>query len=159
MKKKSLIYFMIIGVLIIILCFFAIKYYSVNEKLNENKTIYCVMEDLNNEGKMELYYDFKDNHVYRYSIISTYKMTDDFKIDVARDLANKSNEKYKGIIQNVWTDGKIRVSSEIYNLDIMTEEDYNSDAGIFVKELKNKTRKQIIESITPMGESKIFECN
>ncbi|MBQ7140925.1 MAG: hypothetical protein IJO32_05420 [Bacilli bacterium] len=159
MKNKNMLFIVVILVLIIVAGFFGIKDYNLTNELKENKTIYCVMEDSSNNGKMELYYDFKDNHVYRYSVISTYKMTDDFKIDVAKELANKSNEKYKGIIQKVWTDGNVRISSEIYNLDIMTEADFNSETGLLVKDLKSKTRQQIIDSINPMGENGTFKCN
>lgn len=71
-------------------------------------------------------------------------MTDDYKIDTAKELAIKSNEKYKGIIQDVWTDGKVRVSTEIYNLDIMNDEDFNSDAGLLVKDLKVKQDNKLL---------------
>lgn len=159
MKNKCVVFIVVIVLLVLVLSVLGVKYYSVRNELKDNKTIYCVMEDPSNDGKMELFYDFKDNQVYRYSIVSTYKMTDDYKIDVAKELATKSNEKYKGIIQNVWTDGKVRVSTEIYNLDIMNDEDFNSDAGLLVKDLKSKTRQQIIESINPIGENGSYKCN
>lgn len=159
MKNKCVVFIVVIVLLVLVLSILGVKYYSVRNELKDNKTIYCVMEDPSNDGKMELFYDFKDNQVYRYSIVSTYKMTDDYKIDTAKELAIKSNEKYKGIIQDVWTDGKVRVSTEIYNLDIMNDEDFNSDAGLLVKDLKSKTRQQIIDSINPIGENGTYKCN
>ena len=159
MKNKYVIFIVAIILLIIGMTILGFKYHNTSSELKNNKMIYCVMEDPSNDGKMELYYDFKDNHVYRYTMVSTYKMTNDFRIDLARESANKSNEKYKGIIQNIWTDGNVRVSTEIYNLDIMTEDELNSDAGFLVKDLKTKTRDEIIDSIKPMGESGTFKCN
>lgn len=156
MKNKFMIF---IVLLVLGICILSIKYYNAKRELKENKMIYCVMDDPINAGKMELYYDFKDGHAYKYTVVSSYKMTNDFNIESAKSLISKSNETYKGIVQSFWTDNNIRITTEVYYLDLMTEEDYNSTLGKMVKGLKEKSRQEIIDSIIPIGENATFKCN
>ena len=159
MKNKYLVFVVVIVLLVIGVGVLGVKYYNTNSALKNNTTLYCVMEDQVNDGKMEFYYDFKDNHVYRYMIVSSYKMTDNFNVELAKALITKNNEAYKGIVQSFWTDNNTRLTTEVYYLDLMTEEDYSSQLGNLVKDLKDKSRQEIIDSIVPMSDGDTFKCN
>jgi len=51
------------------------------------------------------------------------------------------------------------MTTEIYNLDLLTENEFKEITGMSIKDIKSKTRKEIIESIIPMGEDGSFKCN
>ena len=123
------------------------------------KSIYCVMEDATKENKMEIYYDFKDGEVYRYSIVNTNKLTDNINVDAYKEMIQKSNDKYKGATSKFWKDDNTYMTTEIYNLDLLTENEFKEITGMSLKDIKSKTRKDIIESIIPMGEDGSFKCN
>ena len=48
---------------------------------------------------------------------------------------------------------------ETYDLELLTEEEFKEITGMSLKELKSKTRQQIIDSIIPMSNGGSFKCN
>lgn len=125
----------------------------------DESSIYCVMEDTKQENKMEIYYDFKDGKVYRYSIVNTNKLTENINVEAYKEMMEKSNNKYKGATSKFWNDNNTYMTTEIFNLDLLTENEFKEITGMSLKELKSKTRKEIIKSITPMGNGGSFKCN
>lgn len=152
MKTKKWGSFIILGVVIILIC--SIFFLTKNES-----SIYCVMEDAAQENKMEIYYDFKDGEVYRYSIVNTNKLTESINIDAYKETFLNSNNKYKGAISKFWNDNRTYMTTEIFNLDLLTEQEFKEITGMSLKELKSKTRKEIIKSIIPMSDGGSFKCN
>ena len=51
------------------------------------------------------------------------------------------------------------MTTEIFNLDLLTEQEFKEITGMSLKELKSKTRKEIIKSIVTMSDGVIFKCN
>jgi len=152
MKNKKWGGIIILGVVVILIgtIFFLTK--------NES-SIYCVMEDASQENKMEIYYDFKDGEVYRYSIVNTNKLTENINVDAYKEAFLNSNNKYKGATSKFWNDNNTYMTTEIFNLDSLTEEEFKEITGMSLKELKSKSRKEIINSITPMSDGGSFKCN
>lgn len=113
----------------------------------------------NENNKMEIYFDFKDSRAYRYSIISTNKYDDSINIETYKENINKFNNKYKGTVQKIWIDNNTYTTTEIYNLDLLTEKEFKEITGISLKELKTKTRQEIIDSFFPITSGGNFKCN
>jgi hypothetical protein len=154
LKKESLI---VIGILIVIVIGLGIRLYFVNKELQNNKTIYCVMED--SESKLEIYYDFKDSKVYRYTVISTNGYSSDINIDAYADNMSATNLKYKGVTNKVWYDGNEFVTTEIYDLNTITEDEFKEMTGMSKTELQKKSRSEIIDSYLPIVNSDAsFKC-
>ena len=147
-------------ILVVIILILGIKTYTLNETAKNNESIYCLMEDKIQQTKMEMYFDFKDNQVYRYTVISTNPYTENINITNYETLLNNANKKYEGITSKVWTDNKKVVTTEISNLDLLSEAEFKELTGMSKKELQSKNRDEIIESIIPFTseESTIFEC-
>lgn len=158
MRNNKILY-LIIFLLIVILTFLLIKTLFVNRKLRDNSSIYCVMEDSLGENKMEIYYDFIDGEVYKFSIINTNKMTENVNVDAYKDSMKKLNDKYKGATGKFWTDNNIYITTEIYDLTLLSEYEFKEITSMSKKELKTKTRQDIIDSIIPMGSDGIYKCN
>ncbi len=157
--KKNKIFIIIILILTFIIVALGIKVYTLNETSKNNETLYCVMEDKKQQSKMEMYFDFKDNQVYRYTVISTNPYKESINISNYEKIISNTNKKYEGAISKVWTDNKKVVTTEISNLDILSETEFKELTGISKKELQSKNRDEIIESIIPFGEeSTKFEC-
>ena len=137
--KKNKLFIIIIFILAVIILILGIKTYTLNKTAKNNESIYCVMEDKTQQTKKEMYFDFKDNQIYRYTVIST----------------NPYTEKSK-----VWTDNKKVVTTEISNLDLLSETEFKELTGMSKKEFQSKNRDEIIESIIPFTseENTIFEC-
>ncbi len=156
--KKTKIFIIIIFILVIILCLLSFKILSINKELNNSKSIYCVMKD-NSSNKMEIYFDFKNGAVYRYSIINTNKYDKNIKVETYKEIFERFNNKYKGAIQKFWTDNNIYITTEIYDLELLTENEFKEITGMSIKNLKSRTRQQIIDSMIPMGDGGSFKCN
>lgn len=157
--KKNKIFIIIILILTFIIVALGIKVYTLNETSKNNETLYCVMEDKKQQSKMEIYFDFKDNQVYRYTVISTNPYKESINISNYEKIISNTNKKYEGAISKVWTDNKKVVTTEISNLDILSATEFKELTGISKKELQSKNRDEIIESIIPFGEeSTKFEC-
>ena len=72
----------------------------------------------------------------------------------------KNNNKYKGATSKFWTDNNIYMTTEIYNLDLLSEQECKELTTFSKKDLKSKTRKEIIDSFIPMiNDSETFKCN
>ena len=158
MKNKK-IYFLCFCLLFLGIIILGIKVFLLKEQLKNNSTIYCVMEDEKKENKMELYFDYKDGKIYKYSIINTNKMTDNINIDAYKQKMEDNNQKYKGATGKFWTDSNIYVTSEIYNLDLLSEKEWKELTMFSKKDLQTKTRQEIIDSILPVTKGKTFHCN
>lgn len=158
MKNKK-VFFIIILVLIVLVILLGILFVRAERELKNNTMIHCVMENNSKENKMELYFDFKDGQVYRYSIVNTNKLTDNINIDAYKQMLSNSNNKYKGATGKFWTDNNIYVTTEIYDLDLLSEEEFKEITAMSKKELKSKTRNEIIDSMIPMGNDGSFKCN
>lgn len=117
--KKDKIFIIIILILTFIIVALGIKVYTLNETSKNNETLYCVMEDKKQQSKMEMYFDFKDNQVYRYTVISTNPYKESINISNYEKIISNTNKKYEGAIAKVWTDNKKVVTTEIFNLDIL----------------------------------------
>ena len=158
MKKKSFL-ICIIG-LILIVVGLGIGLFITNKELKNSQTIYCVMEDNAQQTKMEMYFDFKKKQVYRYTIISTNPYNDNINIDNYKSFMDNSNKKYKGATSKVWYDNENVMTTEIYDLGLLSEKEFKEITGMSKKELQTKSRDEIIESIIPMGDSSSssFKC-
>lgn len=158
--KKNRLFIIIILILAVIVVALGIKTYTLNETAKNNETIYCVMEDKTQQTKMEMYFDFKDNQVYRYTVISTNPYTENTNITNYETFMSNANKKYEGATSKVWTDNKKVVTTEISNLDLLSEAEFKELTGMSKKELQSKNRDEIIESIIPYvtDESTNFEC-
>ncbi len=158
MKNKKIL-FSIIFILLVVVILLGVMFWLTNQKLKNNSSIYCVMEDNLKENRMEIYYDFKDGQVYRYSIVNTNKLTENINIEAYKEMILNSNNKYKGFTGKFWTDNNVYMTTEIYDLDLLSENEFKELTGISLKELKTKTRQEIIDSIIPMGDIGNFKCN
>lgn len=107
----------------------------------------------------KIYYDFIDGEVYKFSIINTNKMTENVNVDAYRESMKKLNDKYKGATGKFWNDNNIYITTEIYNLNLLSEEEFKEITFMSKKDLKSKTRQDIIDSIIPMGNGGNYICN
>ena len=157
--KKNILLVCIAG-LILIVVGLGIGLFITNKELKNSQTIYCVMEDNAQQTKMEMYFDFKKKQVYRYTIISTNPYNENVNIDNYETFMNNSNKKYKGATSKVWYDNEKFMTTEIYDLSLLSEDEFKEITGMSKKELQNKSRSEIIESIVPMGGSSnsSFKC-
>ena len=73
---------------------------------------------------------------------------------------DNSNKKYKGATSKVWYDNENVMTTEIYDLGLLSEKEFKEITGMSKKELQTKSRDEIIESIIPMGDSSSssFKC-
>ena len=158
MKKKKIIHIIVIifGISIALFC---LMFLLINQNLKNNSSIYCIMEDDSKENKMEIYYDFKDGQVYRYSIVNTNKLTNKINIEAYKEMIQNTNNQYKGSTGKFWNDNNVYMTIETYDLELLTEEEFKEITGMSLKELKSKTRQQIIDSIIPMSNGGSFKCN
>jgi hypothetical protein len=156
MKKKN-ITLIVVVILIAIVIGMGIRLYFINKELQNNKTIYCVTED--SESKLEIYYDFKNGKVYRYSVINTQPYSEDLNIDSYSNVANSSNLKYKGVTNKIWYDSNEFITTEIYDFNLLTEEEFKEITGMSKTELQEMSRSEIIDSYIPMINSNAsFKC-
>jgi uncharacterized protein YkuJ len=145
MTKKN-ITLIVVVILIAIVIGMGIRLYFINRELQNNKTIYCITED--SESKLEIYYDFKNGKVYRYSVIDAYSNN-----------ANSSNLKYKGVTNKIWYDSNEFIATEIYDLNLLTEEEFKEITGMSKTKLQEMSRSEIIDSYIPMINSNAsFKC-
>lgn len=159
MKNKV---FILAFSLLLVICsasFFAYKSSIAATKSKEYESIHCVLGDKEGIEKMELYYDFNDNKVYRFSIVSTNALTDSIDIEKYEKAVTNTNAKYAGYSGKVWHDDEKMINLETYYVDLFSEEQFNEILMMSKKELQSKNRKEIIESITPMGDNANFSCN
>lgn len=77
MKKWALV---VLVVLVSVGVFLAVRGSIAESKVEDYETLRCVMEDEDGIGKMEMYFDFNQKKVYRYSIISTNALNDRINI-------------------------------------------------------------------------------
>ena len=69
---------------------------------------------------------------------------------------------FKILIENTgkfWTNDKYYVTTEIYDLNLLTEDEFKEITGMSLNELKTKSRREIIDSIVPMSNSGTFKCD
>ena len=149
MKNNKIIIISVISILVLLISFFSVKYYLTNKKLKDNAPIYCISSS--KDGKMEIFFDFKDGEVYRYSIISTNKLTDDFDINRYKELTDKFNNESESAIEKVYIKDNNYIIMDIYNIDFMKDEDFKKLMFISKEEFKSKSRKEIKDSVVPIS--------
>lgn len=143
MKKNSIIYSGAIVILLIIIGFLVYKNQMVNKNKFNTESIYCTYGK--NEDKIELYIDFKDGKAYRYTHVLTNKMDSNFNLSGYQESFDMENQKYKGVVAKIWNDDNIRVITEVFDLNILSEKEMQDLTAISIKELQSKTRAEIIE--------------
>lgn len=125
---------------------------------NRYESIHCVLGDKNGTDKLELYYDFNDNKVYRFSIVTTKLLTDSIDIETYKRIVTDTNSKQAGYSGKVWHDNEKMITLETYYLELFSEEEFQEALMMSKEELQSKTRKEIIESIVPMGDNVNYSC-
>lgn len=156
MKNNKILIGVIVGLILIIggLCY---GLFRVNNKLVNNNTIHCVMSD--SDGTMEFFYDYRDGEIYRYSIISTFSYKDSVNVDAYKLGVERYNEKYKGVVEKFWTDYNTCVTMEIFNFDLLSDEEFQETMYMSRSKFKELSRQDIIDSFVPMMNDGTFECN
>lgn len=147
------IVFLILITLIILLITRVVTLSRENEK---NKSIYCKMES--DKEKMELYFDIKDGVAYRFTIVTEQPYKEELNIDNYNKFTNKSNQKYRGATSKVWHDNNTFITTDIFDINSLSEKEFKELLGMSKKELQKKTRKEIIDSIDIMGEVTDYFC-
>ena len=104
MKNKLFILAFSFILVITAISFFAFKSINAESKSNGYESIHCVLWDKEGIDKMELYYDFIDEKVYRFSIIGTNALSDSINVENYEKAMNATNEKYAGYSGKVWHD-------------------------------------------------------
>ena len=149
MKKNKIIIISVISILVVLISFFSVKYYLTNKKLKDNAPIHCITNG--SDSKIEVFYDFKNGEVYRYSIISTNKITDSFDINRYKELTDKFNNENEGAIEKVYVKDDNYIIMDIYNIDFMNDEDFKKLMFMSKEEFKSKSRKEIKDSVVPIS--------
>lgn len=121
-----------------------------------SNTIYCKSETSPTE-KIEIYYDFKDGSVYKYTIVTTNPITKDVDREKQEQFITAGNLKYKGLIAKIWYENDTYTTTEIFDLDRLKENEMRDLTGISIKELKNTSRDELINTIVPTSSFK-FTC-
>ena len=80
---------------------------------NSYESIHCTLGDKDGNDKMELYYDFNDNKVYRFSIVNTYLLTDSIDVEKYEKGVSVTNAKYAGYSGKIWNNSKRRYDSDL----------------------------------------------
>ena len=159
MKKKLFMWSFALVLVISAFSFLAFKSIKAASKPNAYEPIHCVLEEKDSIDKMELYYDFNDNKVYRFSIVSTYALTDSIDIEKYEKGVSVTNAKYAGYSGKIWHDNEKMITLESYYVDLFSEEEFKEAIMMSKEELQSKNRKEIIESIVPMGDNSKYSCN
>jgi hypothetical protein len=123
-------------------------------KREENQSIYCKTSSSNDS--IELYFDFNNNSLYRYSIITTNQITDEFDISIINKQTQINNEKYKGLISKIWYDDNTFITYDIFDLNLLSEEEMKEITGLSIKELKSKSRDELKENIIYFASDEFF---
>ena len=123
-------------------------------KREENQSIYCKTSSSNDS--IELYFDFNNNSLYRYSIITTNQITDEFDITIINKQTQINNEKYKGLISKIWYDDNTFITYDIFDLNLLSEEEMKEITGLSIKELKSKSRDELKENIIYFASDEFF---
>ena len=123
---------------------------------SESNSIYCKSETSPTD-KIEIYYDFKDGSVYKYTIVTTNPITEDVDREKQEQFITAGNLKYKGLIAKIWYENDAYTTTEIFDLDRLKENEMRDLTGISIKELKNTSRDELINTIVPTSSFK-FTC-
>ena len=111
---------------------------------NSYESVHCVLGDKDGNDKLELYYDFNDNKVYRFSIVSTKLLDDSIDIEKYERIVADTNSKRAGYSGKVWHDNEKMITLETYYLDLFSEEEFKEALMMSKEELQSKNRKEII---------------
>lgn len=147
MKNNKILIGVIVGLILIIigLCY---GLFRVNNKLVNNNTIHCVMDS--SEGRMEILYDYRDGEIYRYSVIGIYDYKDSVNVDTYKLGAERYNEKYMGVVEKFWTDYNKYYVIDIFNFDLLSDEEFEEVMYMSRSKFKELGRQDIIDSFVPM---------
>ena len=69
-----------------------------------------------------------------------------------------TNAKYAGYSGKIWNDSEKMITLESYYVDLFSEEEFKEALMMSKEELQSKNRKEIIESIVPMGDNSMYSC-
>lgn len=155
--KKFFVYFFLI-LMITTISVISIKFIKDESKYKESDTIYCITENQEQNEKLEIYFDFKDKKVYRFSIIGTQNYSDSINIDRYIKSIDNTNKKYVGSLGKIWYDNKKFITIETYHLDILSEEEFKQLTGMSKKEIQATNRQELIDLIIPIGETSNYSC-
>lgn len=131
---------------------------SIDHNAIVSNAIYCKTETSPTD-KIEIYYDFKDDSVYRYTIVTTSPIQEDFDKVKKEKLINSIetlNSKYKGLISKIWFEDDAYTITEIFDLERLTESEMKNLTGISIKEIKNQSRDELKKAIIPMSSSSFY---
>ncbi len=149
--KKIIMFILLFSIIAIIITLLLLNLC----KREENQAIHCKTTNSNNS--IEVYFDFNNNSLYRYSIITTNQINDEFDITNINKQTQINNEKYKGLISKIWYDNNTYTTYEIFDLNLLSEEEMKELTGLSIKELKNKSSDELKDSIIPFSSDE-FSC-
>ena len=138
-----------ITISILFLIIFCLISIIVTNNNNNYSSIYCYSEG--EVGNMKIYFDFRDGTVYRYTIVTENPITSTINKELMENQVDENNKKYKGYISKIWFDNQNYTTIDIYDLDILTEDEMKELTNISIKEMKKQSRKEIIDSVLPMS--------
>ena len=89
--------------------------------------------------------------------VTTNPITEDVDREKQEQFITAGNLKYKGLIAKIWYENDTYTTTEIFDLDRLTETEMKDLTGISIKELKNTSREELINTIVPTSSFK-FTC-
>lgn len=153
------------GVLIFIVCLVIVFTVSLTfnilqlKRSKDYENVYCVMEDTAENSKLEMYFDYQDNKIYRYTLIGTKPFSEDINIERYEKGGKIAEEKSLGLIEKYWFDEEKFVTMDIYMLPLMSDEEFKQATGMTKKDFEKQTKQEVIDSIIVMGqEGTAFHC-
>lgn len=72
-----------------------------SENANNYEPVHCVFGNREKNDSIELFFDFKDKQVYRYSIFTVSKYNENINFDNYVKMTNNVNQKYVGAMGKV----------------------------------------------------------
>ena len=147
--KMGKTYLIIISTLALTSIVFNIVLIS-NQNASDGDAIYRKTETSPND-KIEIYYDFKDDSVYKYTIVITSPIQEDLDKEKQEQFISALNSQYKGLSSKIWYDDDSYTTIETFYLDLLTEDEMKHLTGLSIKDLKNQSREQLKNSIIPIS--------
>ena len=117
-----------------------------NQNAIDGDAIYCKTETSPSD-KIEIYYDFKDGSVYKYTIVITSPIQEALDKEKQAEFIAALNSQYKGLSSKVWYDDDSYTTIETFYLDLLTEDEMKHLTGLSIKDLKNQSREELKNSI------------
>lgn len=121
------------------------KFIKVQKLYDDNKPLYCTINDKESSDKYEMSFHFKDGILNNYTKTITKKPYSEESFNSLKKTIDQINANYKITTQKLIQDSEKSILRENYNLEGATNEELKNINFSFGKDEKLMNRKEIID--------------